>query len=339
MLSASIQQRRGIRQPEDHPHRRGRKNPACPPFGSLQESRMKKTLRSWWFSAPIALALLWTPTAQAWDDGGHMLVDEIAARQLKPGVAKRIEALLPLLDTRFHQGIPYNLTTAGAWMDHMRALGREYPWSKWHYIDLPCTGNATRDFIEPSPPHALSALRNAIATLRTPNSPPEARAEAVAQIMHIVGDIHQPLHTATRNDRGGNGFPLAPLTSTGNPTNLHHFWDIAYRISPASSVGQADQPIAPGAIAQEASVLLAKYPPDKLPQLADPNAQTPHAWVRETHALACLQGWPEEAPPQKPVQLSAAFVATAHSLAQRQIVLAGCRLANLLNQVLGSEGN
>lgn len=304
----------------------------------------------------LAALVLFLPvtTACAWDAGGHMLVDEIATKQLQPGVAKKIEALLPLLDSQFNGGRSYNLITVGAWMDDMRGLGKQYTWGPWHYIDIP-VGENGGNFVEPPPPHAIWALEAAFAELRSKDGNNLARAQALAQVIHLVADIHQPLHTATRNDKGGTIYLIAPLVPSNGqhrvkPENLHWFWDGAYRFAaPDETITELwtvpaveERPSGPGAdgvIAQQAAILLAKYPPETLGGLTGPKALDPRPWVRESHALASLHGWPPGPAPAdyEAARLTPQFVRQAHEIAERQIVLAGCRLANVLNTLL-SDG-
>ena len=293
----------------------------------------------------IALAFGIATSAPAWDDGGHFLLNEIAARKLRPEVAKQAETLLPLLDTQLNGGRPYNLVTAGAWLDDMRGLGKTNPWKVWHYIDVPCVGDT---FVEPSPPHALWALDQATATLRSKTAEPKARAEALALVMHIVGDIHQPMHVADHHDAGGNGVRLAPMfASDEGPKNLHAFWDAAYRYDakegqmtelwPRSNRISRPQTVnEPGLIAEQATLLLANAPKSApVPISKDPWRE----WARETHAMACKSGWPEEIPADKnsAVQLTPEFVHKAHQIATQQIEKAGERLGALLNEMMREE--
>jgi len=284
--------------------------------------------RKIWF----IFTLLWiTATgAQAWDNGGHLLVDEIAARHLRPEVVGKIASLLPLIDASCHAGRPYDFVNAGTWLDDVRKINRE--WSKWHYVDVPCAGNA---FVEPNPPHALWALDRATAVLGSRDATPQARAEALGQVIHLVADIHQPLHTASRNgDRGGNAVAIEPLIDgEPGPENLHAFWDAAYRYDTVQG-----QVVELGSshylnIAQTATALLAQAPDSETPV---PLSRKPwHQWARETHALACQNGWPAQG--GSPVALTPDFVHQAHEIADRQIVRAGLRLAALLNEELGDR--
>jgi len=158
--------------------------------------------------------------------------------------------------------------------------------------------------------------------------------------MHLVADIHQPLHTASRNgDRGGNGVAIEPLiASEHGPANLHAFWDAAYRYDAVG--GKIIEPLpnyfsSPEALAQTASTLMVQAPD---PEIVAPLAQKPwHQWARETHALACKNGWP--APGSFPVALTPDFVHQAHEIAAQQIVKAATRLAALLNEALGDRGS
>jgi hypothetical protein len=280
----------------------------------------------------LVFTLLWiTATGvQAWDNGGHLLVDEIADGRLRPEVVGKIASLLPLIDASCHEGRPYNFVSVGTWLDDVRKVNRE--WSKWHYVDVPCAGDA---FVEPNPPHALWALDRAVAVLGSKEATPQARAEALGQVIHLVADIHQPLHTASRNDdRGGNAVLIEPLIDGApGPANLHAFWDAAYRYDAVQGQIVDVWPKHSVNIAQIAKELLVQAPDSETPV---PLAQKPwHQWARETHALACQSGWPAQG--GSPVALTPDFVHQAHEIADRQLVRAGVRLAALLNEALGDR--
>ena len=294
----------------------------------------------------LVAVLLAIPMAasQAWDESGHLLIDTLAARKLQPEVVKKMDALLPLLDTRFNGGHPYNLVTAGLWLDDMRGLGKANPWSRWHYVDIPCAGD--RAYTVPPPPHALWALDQATEALRSQSAAPRIRAEALAQIMHLVGDIHQPLHVATRNDRGGNDVPIIPLAASSGvgPSNLHAFWDAACRYDVrAGEITELwehpHRPQAldePGAITEQARALRDRMSAENLLPTDHPWQQ----WAYATHMIACQSGWPKEwveSDKKTPVQLTSAFVHASHEIALNQIALAAERLAALLNKLLGEE--
>ena len=185
---------------------------------------MKKTL--------LALLLI-AAKIHAWDAGGHMLVGQIAWELSSPQVRGAVDEMVATLDSRYNSGQPYNFTTVSCWMDDLRALPKtEYPWSTWHYVDSEKTDDG-RLFKLPEPPHVVWAIGENLKTLRNKQAPAEERAKALGMIFHWVGDIHQPLHTTTWNDRGGNGYLISGVHFSdlmpGMVANLHTYWDKAFR--------------------------------------------------------------------------------------------------------------
>lgn len=103
-----------------------------------------------------------------------------------------------------------------------------------HYIDYPfadrggtCNANVLNTKV-----NVLLALRAHNQTIADPNADPWARGVALRYLLHMVGDLHQPLHTVTRctpdspnGDSGGNGFRLLTGSSAGDVRNLHSMWD------------------------------------------------------------------------------------------------------------------
>ncbi len=300
-------------------------------------------------AALLAILAAFAPlAAQAWDAAGHMLVDQIAWEQMTPETRARAAELVATLDTRFNENQPYNFITAGAWMDDMRGLGKDYKWSKLHYIDIPWTPTgAPVEF--PAPPHVVSGIEDSSRVLRDPQATPADRTLALAMLVHFVGDIHQPLHATERNnDRGGNsvlisGVPFTDLMSKQG-RNLHTFWDKAFRFDgqgPAivevwKSPEIAERPHAPGEgiIAEQAKKIIERFPREKLPELA--TALDGAAWAKESHVAGCLYAYPagEMGDTSMVRVLPPAFAKASQEVANRCVALAGYRLGDLLNRVL-----
>jgi len=293
--------------------------------------------------------LLLPALAQAWDAAGHMLVGEIAWQQMTPAARAKAAELVQPLDARFNEGRAYNFITAGCWMDDMRGLGRDYPWSKLHYVTIPWTATGLPAEIPPAP-NVVTAIKDNLHILHDATATPAQRTEALGMLVHFVGDIHQPLHTTDRNnDRGGNallisGVPFSDLMSKQGK-NLHTFWDKAFRFDgqgPAIvEVWQApkepDRPLGPGEgiIAEQAKKIVARFPREKLPELAGPADGA--AWAKESHMAGCLHAYPvgEPSEPMEIRVLTPAFAHNAQEVANRRIALAGYRLGALLNELLG----
>jgi hypothetical protein len=103
----------------------------------------------------------------------------------------------------------------------------------WHYINLsfkPERQPASVQTSDPDPVNILTALAENTNAVRNGNDP-QQRAIALAWLFHLVGDFHQPLHTAQlftveypQGDRGGNEICVR-VTQPGQPMDLHRFWD------------------------------------------------------------------------------------------------------------------
>ena len=92
----------------------------------------------------------------------------------------------------------------------------------WHFIDIP---HGETVFTARRSPHgdALSALERMERTLRSPSASREKKRYALSFLVHLVADIHQPLHVGNTRDRGGN---LCFVRYFGERTNLHAVWDV-----------------------------------------------------------------------------------------------------------------
>jgi len=297
-----------------------------------------------------ALLLLVTQ-ARGWDSAGHMLVGQIAWELSSPATRRAVDDLVSTLDPRFNNGQPYHFVTVGCWMDDLRSLPRkEYPWSAWHYIDSPKTEDGS-GFKLPQPPHVVWAIGENLKTLRDRKAEPGERAKALGMLFHWVGDIHQPLHTTTWDDRGGNGYLIAGVHFSdlvpGQLANLHTFWDKAFRFDSRdgmiaelwASLKTGERPKAPGQgiIGEEARFLMARFPRKALPELK-PLADAA-AWARESHLIGCKSAYPAGPHPGNTEvrRLTPEFAQTTYPIACRRVVLAGHRMARLLEEVFPSK--
>ncbi len=117
-----------------------------------------------------------------------------------------------------------SVTEAATWPDEQRSDPDPF-WQKtsapWHYVTV--TGHPEwRASDAPKEGDAMTALNSFTATLRDAQASREDKALALRFIVHIVGDLHQPLHNGKGDDRGGNE---VAVTWFGEATNLHSVWD------------------------------------------------------------------------------------------------------------------
>lgn len=169
-------------------------------------------MRSHILAALASGAALFTTPAFAWGKTGHRVVAAIADTQLSGLARAQIEQILAPGES---------LDEAANWPDEMRAATGEF-WQKtatpWHYVTL----NGTLYDHAPPEGDALEALGRFSRTLRDPNASRADKQLALRFIVHLVGDLHQPLHVGKCCDKGGNDVKVSWF---GKPTNLHAVWD------------------------------------------------------------------------------------------------------------------
>lgn len=164
----------------------------------------------------IITALMTLPAAPAfgWGQTGHRVTGAIAEQHLSGLARARVRMILG----------DESLAEASTWADEMRSDPAEF-WQKtanpWHYVTV--LGGRTYGEVEPpSEGDAASALQRFAATLRDPNASREDKQLALRFTIHIIGDLHQPLHAGNGTDKGGNDVKVIFF---GEDTNLHAVWD------------------------------------------------------------------------------------------------------------------
>ncbi|KTC90223.1 S1/P1 nuclease [Fluoribacter dumoffii] len=256
-----------------------------------------------------------TLNSYAWNAAGHKVVAQIAYDNLTP---KAREMCYKYLRSRAHPTPNSSFVSASTWMDDIR--WREVYWyDVMHYIDIPFSSDGTHIFPVEST-NAVNTIKKAAAVLYSKKTTPADKKLALRMLIHITGDIHQPLHAITRvsaqhpkGDLGGNLFYLGP-----NPvgTNLHQYWDNGAGFF----LGHYDEE----RVKNTARQLEHKLPCSLI------NKQTRAAkWAKMSYKLAIKNVYqlnPNETPGAK-------YQENAQLLVQKQVTYAGCRLAALINKI------
>jgi hypothetical protein len=189
----------------------------------------------------------------------------------------------------------------------------------WHYIDLPFSTDGT-PLVDPVSPNAETQIEALRAALSAASTSDDIRSYDLVWLLHLVGDVHQPLHATSRfsaalphGDEGGN---LVKITcSPACERNLHAFWD--------DVLGKSTSPSAAIAAAGKLGV-----PP------ASPDLATDH-WIHESLALAETAAYVSPVGEAAgPYPLSTAYRTAALATARRRVLVAGARLAGVLNEAL-----
>jgi S1/P1 Nuclease len=188
------------------------------------------------------------PFRFAWNIPGHMLSGVIAYQILQQENPERIEKVKAVLEKHPWyanqwqarlQDVPVAdrdivlFMQAARWADDIRIRDNQHHRGLWHYINWPFKPEKQPASVQtkgPEPVNILTALTENERVLKNGNDA-EQRAIALAWLFHLVGDIHQPLHTAQlftadypQDDRGGNEICVR-VTQAGQPMDLHRFWD------------------------------------------------------------------------------------------------------------------
>ncbi len=185
----------------------------------------------------LGVGFVLAPSAQAWGCKGHQTVALIAEKHLTPETREWVTKLLsenPIdANLRRYCGEATRdaIADASTWADDVRGERKNGP---WHYIDIP--RGVKRGPLGPYCGKAgcvTSAISEQLAILKDKNADAAKRADALRYVIHFVGDLHQPLHTITNSDEGGNCVPLKYLRRSPHEhfhsfwPNLHSIWDTA----------------------------------------------------------------------------------------------------------------
>lgn len=256
--------------------------------------------------------------AGAFGAAGHRVSGQIAEALLTERTRAALGDLLGTVD----------LAALSVAADEQRAaLAARWPESpRWHYDDrLVCHPDLRYEDYCPHDACASAAIARFRAVLADGRAPREARAEAAMFIVHLVGDIHQPLHAADNNDRGGNATRVI-LPGETRPRPLHAAWDVSF----------VERALDGRTVRTAAGDWLAAYR-DRVAAYAGGSVD---AWMGESYALAAefaygaLPGFACDAAPAAPVVLPEAYVHRATELMPELLVKAGARMAAVLNAAL-----
>lgn len=164
------------------------------------------------FSANVLLlSLLASSSAHAWGAEGHRLIGEMAEAQLTPAARAEVTRLLAA-----EPGA--TMASVSTWADQIRSPET----APWHYVNPPpgdCSYERGRDCEDGQ--CAVEAVREQVTILKSGASDAQ-RLTALKWVIHLAGDIHQPLHAGFKGDKGGN---LYQVRAFGRGTNLHSLWD------------------------------------------------------------------------------------------------------------------
>ncbi len=302
--------------------------------------------------------------AWAWNHTGHMAVAKLAYRHLTRKARADAQALLqahPHYQRYLAADRPAEIPEqewvflrAATWPDWVRGSRQHhdhdlhpYHHATWHYINKPYVqsgeaGQFNRASLEPKAPNAVTVLTESTQIVAG-RGDAQQRAIRLCWIIHLVGDLHQPLHCATfitqrypppHGDDGGNRLAIRPHK---HPERLHTYWDRLLGTSThAKALDRLVERIEVSA-ARDAELVEQMRTHTTFESWADEGLQAAveHAYLNGRLPLVDYQQVEHGAIAASEVPvLPAGYAADARAFARRQAALAGQRLAALLGEVL-----
>ncbi len=264
-----------------------------------------------------AFLLIYTSTALPWGNGGHRIAALIATSLLDENARQQVRLLLGSDD----------LAAVANLMDEARdSFEQRHPGaSRWHYENrLVCSGES----FCPRDQCVTRQIESHVRLLKNSGATREAKSEALAVIVHLLADLHQPLHLADNQDRGGNEVWVR-LPGEREPKRLHEIWDtqlVRMNLQRRSNARYAKS------LKQTFSANIDSW-----------RAGTVESWAAETHQLArdmayrTLPGFACATNRRRSsgeVPLTAEYVDSSRRIVEQQLAKAGFRLAAVLNAAL-----
>ncbi len=159
----------------------------------------------------VAIILATTQTAFSWGQQGHRIVGLIAQKHLSKKAKKNIQKILG----------PESVAMSSNFMDFIKSDSKYRHMSPWHYCTIP-DGKTYEQAGTPEEGDIIQTINRLIEELKTKQFSDEDEAFAIKMLIHLVGDIHQPLHVGNGQDKGGNDVKLEFFWKD---SNLHRVWD------------------------------------------------------------------------------------------------------------------
>lgn len=160
----------------------------------------------------VIVLLIFCQTATAWGPLGHRVVGYVAQKHLTKKASKKINEILKL----------YSLEMCGNHMDFIKSDTNYNHMNSWHYVSIP-DGMHYNESSKNKKGDVIATIDQIMTELKTKEfNVFESEEFAIMALVHMVGDIHQPLHVGLAEDHGGNNVRVEWF---GKRTNLHRIWD------------------------------------------------------------------------------------------------------------------
>jgi hypothetical protein len=164
-----------------------------------------------WLTTVLVVLGLTASPAWSWGNKGHRLVAKVAELHLTDKARSGVQVLL---------GDDEDMATASTWADEQKRKIKGS--AAWHYVDVPIDEEKYKADFCPNNNCVVAKIGEFRDILKDKTQPREQRQMALRFLIHLVGDVHQPLHVGDNNDRGGND---TQVRFFNKGSNLHKVWD------------------------------------------------------------------------------------------------------------------
>ena len=151
------------------------------------------------------------PDADIWGATGHRVTGKIAEKHLKKSVKKKIDKLLK----------GQSLAFVSTYADQIKSDKKYNKFYSWHYVNMPFHQSYEESDKNPKG-DLITGINHCIQVLKDKNSSDEDKAFYLKMLVHLIGDLHQPMHIGRAEDKGGNTIQVQWFK---RGTNLHRVWD------------------------------------------------------------------------------------------------------------------
>ncbi len=240
----------------------------------------------------------------AWGPKGHAVVADIAARHISKKTAQKIDAVLG----------GETMVEVSSWADNVRKDPRYAHTATWHFVNVD-PGYTYQTMPKDPAGDVYVKLLEITEALKSDTLSAEQEKVNLMLLIHLVGDLHCPMHVGHRDDLGGNRIPVQWF---GQPTNLHSVWD--------SKLVDACRP---WSYSEWTENIDRNLTPEQIRRITQPSVME---WMEQTMALCedIYANTPSEG------NYSYDYSFQYAPAVKQQFLQAGLRLARLLEEIYGN---
>lgn len=151
----------------------------------------------------------------SWGVVGHRAIGQIAENHLTPKAQAAVQELLG----------SESLAMVSTYPDEIRSYEKYAYTAPWHYVNVAhglSFEQFSKELTSMEKPNIYKAILDCTKDLKDPAKSKEDKVFALKFLVHLVGDLHQPMHTGRSEDSGGNGIKIKLMRKE---SNLHSLWD------------------------------------------------------------------------------------------------------------------